>query len=393
LEQLVSAALVDYPRYLDPETRQLCSPERLIEHVALQRQQRQRFAPELVAQGFSQWKKPIAQAFFAGSSLRFSRWWMPPAPTAPRVVWGRRAAPSNAPVIRVEDGFLRSVGLGADLVRPLSWVQDDMGIYFDATQPSRLEALLNHTRFDASLLLRAARLRMAVVAARLTKYNVGERRWQAPARDGRERVLVVGQVESDASIRWGGCTVTTNEDLLRAARDAHPQAQILYKPHPDVLAGLRDRRAAPGRPGWVHNAEVVADVPMADLLDQVDVVHTISSLAGFEALLRGRRVVTWGLPFYAGWGLTDDRASSASPAFARRQRRLALDELVAATLILYPTYVSRVSGAFTTAERALAELVQWREQSAPPLDRGPAARVTRQLRRQLLGWFDHFRRR
>ena len=80
---------------------------------------------------------------------------------------------------------------------------------------------------------------------------------------------------------------------------------MIYKPHPDVLAGLRGSRAEAQRTQdacRAHCDEIVTDVPMGRLLDAVDEVHTLTSLAGFEALLRGKAVVTWGLPFYAGWG-------------------------------------------------------------------------------------------
>ena len=40
------------------------------------------------------------------------------------------------------------------------------------------------------------------------------------------------------------------------------------------------------------------------LLGIVDEVHTLTSLTGFEALLRGIEVHAYGGPFYAGWGLT-----------------------------------------------------------------------------------------
>jgi capsular polysaccharide export protein len=382
LEALVHAALIDYARYVDPETGAACSAERAVAHLALQRRTRARFAPELHAVGFSRWKKPIARAFFDGSTLQFLHQAPRAAPQRPVVVWGRKPAPAGCAVVRVEDGFLRSVGLGADLTRPLSWVLDDLGIYFDATQPSRLEAMLERGRFDHALLERARRLREAIVAAGITKYNVGTDAW-TPARHGRAVVLVPGQVESDASIALGAADIHTNLGLLRAARAARPQAHLVYKPHPDVVAGLRGRSAQTRQAIALCRAqcdEIVVDTPMGRLLDQVDEVHTLTSLAGFEALLRAKPVVTWGLPFYAGWGLTEDRAPASSPALLRRTRRLTLDELVAATLILYPTYVSRCSGVFTTPERALQELVAW--QSAGSRDR--ASGPLRMARRWLL---------
>ncbi len=366
LASLVHAALIDYPRYIDPETGQRCSPERLVDWMGLQRRQRERFAPEVQAVAFSEWKQPIARDFLAGSTLHFVGKPLPLPPGAERVVWGRPAEAGDAVagatgrLLRVEDGFLRSVGLGANWVRPLSWVIDRRGMYYDATAPSDLEHLLEATAFDDALLARAAALRQAIVAARVTKYNVGSGRWQRPAGKA-QVVLVPGQVESDASIAWGAPGVRSNLDLLRAVRENRPDAYIVYKPHPDVLACTRagDAQAGDARQ-WCN--EVVTDVAIHELFAGVDEVQVSTALAGFEALLRGLPVVCHGSPFYAGWGLTTDLQSHP-----RRTRRLTLDALVAAALILYPTYVSRTSGAFTTAERALHELANW-DATAPQAD-------------------------
>ena len=364
VDALTHAALIAYPRYLDPETGRLCEAERLLAHLALQRRQRAACHSPVQVLGFSRWKRPIARAFLQGSAeVEFLRRERQLDPGTAVAVWGRRPAPSLAtgPVLRIEDGFLRSVGLGADLTRPVSWVIDDLGIYFDATRPSRLEHLLRLHDFDDALCERARALRTAIVNAGLTKYNVGGTPWQRPA-GTRRVVLVPGQVETDASIQWGAGALRTNAALLQAVREAEPDAWVVYKPHPDVVAGLRQTDTS-----WqaaceslrAHCDEVVIDVPMHTLLAAVDHVHTLTSLTGFEALLRERPVTTWGMPFYAGWGLTDDRVGADHPARQRRKRRLLLDELVAATLILYPTYLSRHSGAYTTPEQALLELREW----------------------------------
>ena len=305
-----------------------------------------------------------------------------PAPGATAAVWGRFPADAageaatepagidsrrefrrirNKSVIRLEDGFLRSVGLGADLVRPLSWVVDELGIYYDATAPSGLEHLLQNGVFASATLERAVNLRKRIVEYGLTKYNLGARQWHRPEMPGRRVILVPGQVETDASIRFGAPEIKSNMALLRAVRDAHPKAYVLYKPHPDVVAGLRKKGAGEGDARHWCN-EIVVDAAMHSLIEAVDEVHVLTSLAGFEALLRGKKVVTYGQPFYAGWGLTQDMVP-----FARRTRRLSLDELVAGVLIEYPTYVSRTTKRYTTPERALDELLAWRQAGASSL--------------------------
>lgn len=381
LAALVHAALIAYPRYLDPDTGERCTAERLVDWMGFQRSQRQRFPAVVHACGFSPWKRPLLQRFLAGSVVHFHKRPRGLPPGATVAVWGRAAVdalPANVHALVVEDGFLRSVGLGADLVAPVSWVIDDVGIYYDATRPSRLEQRLATADVDAAQRARAAGLRERICAEGITKYNLAGTPWRRPA--AAERVILVpGQVESDASIRWGGTDVGTNLDLLRAVRAENPDAWVVYKPHPDVVAGLRRRGEGESGVAPFCN-EVVVDAPIQQLLAAVDEVHVRTSLAGFEALLRGKRVVCWGLPFYAGWGLTEDRH-----ACARRGRRRTLDELVALTLLDYPTYASRDTGRFITAEQALDELRRWREQG-PPVP-GPWRRLKRavlRLRARLL---------
>ena len=170
-------------------------------------------------------------------------------------------------------------------------------------------------------------------------------------------ILVPGQVESDASIAYGAPGERSNMGLLRTVRAAHPDAYVVYKPHPDVLARLRiDGEGEADAACWCD--EVVADANMGDLLQAVDEVHVLTSLAGFEALLRGKAVTCHGQPFYSGWGLTHDRVPNV-----RRRRHLSIDELVAGALFAYPLYLSRDGRRLTTPEDALDTLLSWRQRS------------------------------
>ena len=242
------------------------------------------------------------------------------------------AAREGVRLIRVEDGFIRSVGLGSDFLPPASLVFDSRGMYYDPRQPSELETLLGETEFEPDLIARATRLAALLVTRGITKYNLGGRGPRLDLPTGGKRILVPGQVEDDLSIEYGTGRVRTNLALLEAVRAADPDAFILYKPHPDVLAGHRKGAISPAAARRFAD-HVATDGSIAQLLGCVDEVHTMTSLAGFEALLRGRRVVVYGRPFYAGWGLTVDRMP------CDRGRRLSLPELVAGVLILYPRYL------------------------------------------------------
>lgn len=322
-----------------------------------------------IAIGFRRWKqahlRPMLSPLPGG--LRFvpdARSAAALAPTAADrlLFWGATppagvadlAERSGALLVRIEDGFMRSVGLGSDLIRPRSLVLDTQGIYFDPSRPSALEQLLGSAQFGADELAEAARVRAFIVAHGLTKYNHEPREPADWASSGRRVVLVPGQVENDASIRLGCTTVRTNAQLLAAARAACPTAYIVYKPHPDVMSGNR-----PGQLGqaearaWADHVETRLSV--VSCIDACDELHTMTSLAGFDALLRGKQVVTYGQPFYAGWGLTADRVHNGV-ALRRRGRPLHLDELVAGTLLRYPVYWDWTLKGYTTCMAVLCQL-------------------------------------
>ncbi|MDX8347710.1 capsular polysaccharide biosynthesis protein [Cognatiyoonia sp. IB215446] len=338
--QLFAAAMILYPKWYDPFHDRLCSFEEAAATLTeLARAWRDDYRG-WVAVDMRLWKRrPLQQVFGGPKHMIFAKAAKGEAKaksTGRRVMqWASKATDNDH--ILVEDGFLRSRGLGADLIAPLSLVLDDIGIYYDATRPSRLEALINASdRLDAGARARAEALIERIVDAGLSKYNLPDQDNLQTLPAGR-RILVPGQVEDDASIRLGTNDIKTNRELLEAVRAANPAAVIAYKPHPDVETGLR--------PGAVADADTIADVildrtdPIAALL-QVDEVWTMTSLLGFEALLRGKRVTCLGSPFYAHWGLTDDRAMP----IPRRNTRVDLLGLVHATLISYPRYYDPVTG-------------------------------------------------
>ena len=336
--QLFAGAMILYPKWYDPFHDRLCTFEEAAATLAVAATAWRDDRAGWVAADMRLWKrKPLQQFFGTPKPVIFAdgeKAHLRATKKGRRLMrWANTGADD---AILVEDGFLRSRGLGADLIHPLSLVLDDTGIYYDATRPSLLENLINASEnLDDAARARATALIARITEARLSKYNLKTN--PLPALPKGRRILVPGQVEDDASIKLGTSEVADNLTLLEITRKANPAAVIIYKPHPDVEAGLR--------PGHVPNAAELADVILTktdpiDAIDAVDEVWTMTSLIGFEALLRGKKVTCLGTPFYAGWGLTDDRAMPIE----RRQARVDLAALVHATLIAYPRYRDPVTG-------------------------------------------------
>jgi capsular polysaccharide export protein len=245
--------------------------------------------------------------------------------------------------------------LGSDFTAPASLVVDRHGIYYDPLTVSGLEHLLQHTKFTRAELSRAAQLRKCIVRANISKYNPrASDELNLSPRAGQRVLFVPGQVEDDASVQLGGRSIRSNAALLEAVRQRNPDAYIVYKPHPDVVSGNRKGHLS-GAASKLCD-QLVSSVPLPACLAAADEVHTLTSLVGFEGLLRGLPVTTYGQPFYAGWGLTHD----VEP-LSRRTRQLTLDELVAGALLRYPRYYSFAVGAFVTAEDVVPELERQRE--------------------------------
>jgi capsular polysaccharide export protein len=257
------------------------------------------------------------------------------------------------------------VGLGADLRRPSSLVLDDIGIYYNGKKPSRLESLLNDYELNGYEKNRASLLLSQIKKSDITKYNVAadnsalDQLKQAihsfSKSSQQEVVLVTGQFQQDLSMEFGALDIQDNLSLLQQVRTDFPNAFLIYKEHPDVYSGVR--------PGRLDEAKVleladsyVTDISITDLFEVVDRVCTICSLAGFEALLRGLSVSTYGLPFYAGWGLTCDRYP-----LARRQKTRSLNELLYITLVLYSRYVDWNTRQLTTVESCICQLLKQKQ--------------------------------
>jgi len=232
----------------------------------------------------------------------------------------------------VEDGFVRSITLGSDLTRPFSLIIDEKSLYVDPFKESTLQNILKNEIFDEKILQRARKLIALFQTHQFSKYN-GLKHEKLNFNTKEKIILIPAQVEDDASMLLGGFGLST-ENFIKELREKNPKAFLVFKPHPDVLSGnrkgLKDEKLI-----LKYCNSIIKDVSIASAIEASDEIHTITSTAGFDALLRGKKVFTYGLPFYANWGLTYDKHFNP-----QRGRKLSLEELVAGTMILYPKYIN-----------------------------------------------------
>jgi capsular polysaccharide export protein len=343
----------------------------------------------VVAFHMKAWKHSFLRAFFPNKRIHFVDFQMNESAFRKKVlpilsdssrpvvfVWGNNL-PDYAlqaieaiglQTLHIEDGFIRSLEGHAGYSVPFSLSLDAQRPYFDSRGPSDLEDVLLTYDFDrdADLLDRATIGMATMLKQRLTKYNAPlSAKGEAPenTESTAHRILVIGQVEEDASIRFGCDRPFSNNDLVRLAATENPDAVISYKPHPDVMSGMRRQVSDPA--DVAHLCTILnGTVSLPDALDQSDHVYTITSLSGFEALMRGKKVTVVGAPFYAGWGLTNDLQP-----MPRRGRQLSLEKVFAAAYILYPSYFDPSNGKPVRFEETLQRVTSRQspmERATPP---------------------------
>lgn len=312
----------------------------------------------LIFIGFMSWKYDIIKQYFTEYNCVFIK---PIHPTSTEilktmkevenlegfVLWGYRVSyqkieqickKRNLKSYFMEDGFIRSVNLGSNYSTPYSMIIDSKGVYYDSTRETYLEKLLNYYYITEDKLEQARKLIIMMRAIGFSKYNNSlpidiEKIY---GKKTKKRVLVIGQVEDDASITYGLEQKIYLNDLVRLAKAENPDSEIIYKIHPDVIATRRINESDPNDVADI--AKIVNfNARPCDALQTIDHVYTLTSLMGLEALIHQVPKVTCiGMPFYAGFGLTDDRQQNT-----RRKRKLTLEELVAICYIEFPHYKNK----------------------------------------------------
>lgn len=254
-----------------------------------------------------------------------------------------------------EDGFIRSIGLGVEDSPSFSIIDDDVGIYYDATIPSKLENILNNYDFtsDTKLMQTTTEAMHLIKKHHISKYN------NAPTinvdffkGDINTKVLIIAQTAGDASLEYGLGNAFSTQQMIDDAIKENPKASVYIKIHPDVLSGKK--RSDIGVEDIPKNCYIIdKDINPISLLEHFDKIYTKTSGMGMEALILGLEVVCYGLPYYAGWGLTEDKQKCK-----RRTRKLSVAELFAGAYILYTKYYNPYKNRPSDIIDTIEEIIQ-----------------------------------
>lgn len=277
----------------------------------------------------------------------------------------------NNSIVLCEDGFLRSIHLYYQqgkiddcYVKPLSFIFDDLGFHFSCHYPTRIELLLNNSPdLNEKQKLRAITNINYIVGNYLTKYNYKPIRldFELPGHN-KKKILVIGQKINDASVTNSNVPENIFQVILEAALIENPEADIIFVDHPET----KKHKLSNGIKDFVHdNLHIIgAEINIPVLLEKVDKVYVCSSGVGLEAIIRKKEVVVFGAPFYAGWGLTDDRNEifNSKEMKQRRSKKLTIEELFYRAYIDYTVYRLPGELAFCSIERALEYLLNLREE-------------------------------
>lgn len=273
----------------------------------------------------------------------------------------------NKQILIAGDSFLRSIYpysynkycKNKKYVKGISITFDDTAQFYNSTKISRLEQMLN----DTELILtneQIARARYCIdyiVNNHLTKYNAQPIITPNYGRPGKKKILVVDQKYSDMSITLGMANKKTFSDMLNHAKATNPDADILIKSHPDFIYGKLQSYYNKNNINYSNVYFITEPINPISLIQYCDKVYVCSTQFGFESLMCGKETHVFGMPFYAGWGLTHDNIK-----LDRRTNKRTLEEIFYIAYIEYSYYVNPNTGKQCEIEEAMEYLVNLRNE-------------------------------
>jgi capsular polysaccharide export protein len=375
---LFHAAYIDYTHYIDPMTQQRLDIFTIMHFFARIKRHVNMMQGHILAIGIRPWKKkdfypwvktPYNQVSFCGSYADIKQQIEKnPQTDFKLIVWGYykpeiikqvKCTYPKLEIMRIEDGFLRSYGLGSDFFAPLSLCIDSGDLHFHAQnrENSDFHTAIRQSSCHDMALKRVQDFVKIMHDNRISKYNV-EPKININVPKNKHIIFVSGQVSGDASLNYGGLEAHLKDDfgLLSQVRKDYPASYILYKPHPDVTQGNRKKSKNDIYCEAIYDQKIIK-ISIIDCIQVSDMTATLTSQTGFDALIRGKKVHCYGNAFYKNYGL----CANDTP----QSQAISLDNFIHAALIDYPIY--QYEGQFILPEAAINIIIDQKQGKKDPL--------------------------
>ena len=292
------------------------------------------------------------------------------------IIWGMNMYYHNARTIEMalttdtklliaEDGFIRSIytwtsnNIPQKYRNSISFTFSNLPHFF-ADEITTLEYMLNNEKLklDNKQIERAKYLIDKIIKNKISKYN-HQPIYKPEIGKNKNKVLVIDQSYGDMSISYGWANEYTFKNMLEVAIKENYNADIIIKTHPDALVKNSERaKCYYSSEDIKENVYLMAEeINPISLLEIVDKVYVCTSQLGFEALMMGKEVHVFGMPFYAGYGLTIDYQKCE-----RRKNNRTLEEIFYITYINYSYYVNPEKEERCEIEEAIDYLIKLRRE-------------------------------
>lgn len=266
---------------------------------------------------------------------------------------------SKAALALAEYGLISGIATPSKTPFKFSLMLDDIGIYFDTTKPSRTLRLLEEdSHLNGSDTCERVRAFIDYVFEHnIVKYNSAPY-LELDASQDKHKILVIDQTKEDLAIMLGGCDRYSFKDMLEHAL-AQEKCEIYLKLHPETVEGSKEANFKLDALNAYSNLHIIRqNCNNMHLVKQMDEIYVMTSGAGLEGLMAGKKVRCFGQPFYSGWGITEDMHPIS------RCRTRSLEEIVESVFFRQTLWFDPKTHAECSPEQALQRLVEIRGKPA-----------------------------
>ncbi len=262
--------------------------------------------------------------------------------------------PKQNPKAFVSEGFLFPT-LNKNKHEPISLILDYNAAYYNNKINSDLDDILNNEVFTEYEIEQS----FSFISKLKEKFGKDLETQSKGTLDSNskkyKKIIFVPGTSEEENIYSTELPISSDLELILAIMQKEKNSLVIYKPHEKSKIKTSKDIYKSGIPkleemAITHCNQLVVELKahISHCINFSNEIHVINHNSGIEALIQGKKVVTYGHPFYAGRGLTTDLFSPA-----KDKKNVSLEKLILGALMLYPRYKIPTQKHFVSAKIAL----------------------------------------